>query len=112
MEMPYTDDTAADAGAGAESAAAEIGAAAREQRLPEVRYRCASSPCHPVRIDDRSRKILRRFLRQIMPDAAHARPMLVTPFELGAIILRLRVRCTIIVAFKRDGRNCNRWKSR
>src|SRR4051812_2309796 len=53
---------------------------------------------------------LRRFLRQVVSDAARDQPMLVSARELLGVDAGVRVRGAVRIAFHRDRRNRDRWK--
>src|SRR5215470_11254729 len=54
-------------------------------------------------VDDSLSKGLRRFLRQVVPDAALNEPVLVFARELLGVGAGVRMRCAVGVTFKRDG---------
>src|ERR1700722_526264 len=60
-----------------------------------------------IYIDDRLGKGLRSFLRQIMSNAALDDPVSIFAREFIGIGTGIRVRCTVVVTFKRDGRHGN-----
>src|SRR5205807_3949096 len=85
--------------------------AAATPRTRPMRFRpvcidiSASSLSVTVDFDNRVRKRLRRFLRQVVPDAALDHPMLVLAGELLGVDGGLRVWCAIGVALERDCRH-------
>jgi len=57
----------------------------------------------PGDVDDRFGKSLRRFLRQIVFNAARDGPVLISAGEFLRIRARLRMRCTVGIPFKGNG---------
>jgi hypothetical protein len=57
----------------------------------------------PVDLDDRLDKRLRRFLRQVVPDAARDEPVGIWTREFVGIGTAVRVRCPIGIPLKHDG---------
>jgi hypothetical protein len=60
-------------------------------------------------VDDRFRKGLRRFLRQIVPDAALDEPVRIFAGEFAAISAGIRMRRAVGVTFHGDGGHGDSW---
>src|ERR1700741_1047482 len=68
----------------------------------DVRWIARSAPRD---IDDRLREGLRRFLRQVVADAARDGPVLVLAAESLGVGTRIRARCAIGIALQGNGRH-------
>src|SRR5450830_1359918 len=66
------------------------------------------SPSQMIRVNHRLGERRRRFLWQVVTDAATDEAELVVAGEALRIVFRQRVRCAVGVAFKGDGRYANR----
>ena len=76
-------------------------------RGPCVGVRVARTRSIPIHVKDRLGKGLRRFLRQIVPDAALNDPVRILAREFLGIGTAVRVWCTMSITFKSHGGHSN-----